>query len=153
MKLNPERSHILPYSHYHFNSFLNLIFFLLSIINHIGLICSFLWLIYFLFHFIYYKVIELLINRYEMFVFFLAVSILFLFYSYIKLVQYFWIFISILVITIILVSLLTKKLLIRIILPYFSGFVLFGTFEWWLTKNHPVEVNRWGEFPALQKTL
>lgn len=63
----------------------------------------------------------------------------------------FWIFIIIQLAVVILISMLTENVFVRFTLPSVLVFVLFLSGEYYLAKNHPVEVNRWGEFPSLQK--
>lgn len=82
---------------------------------------------------------------------FLPVSVLFCFILTYNWFNIFWIFILIQFTGIMVVSLFIKKPLVRLIAPSFLVFILFLASELWLTKNYPVEVNRWGEYPALQK--
>ena len=82
---------------------------------------------------------------------FLPVSVLFCFILTYNWFSIFWIFILIQFTGIIVISFLTKNLLLRVITPSILVFILFIASEFWLVSNHPLEVNRWGEYPALQK--
>jgi peptidoglycan/LPS O-acetylase OafA/YrhL len=82
---------------------------------------------------------------------FLPTSLVFCFILTSNWFNIFWIFILIQLTGVIFISMLTKSLFIRVTLPSFLVFVLFVSGEYYLSNNRPVEVNRWGEFPALQK--
>lgn len=82
---------------------------------------------------------------------FLPASVIFCFILTRNWFNVFWIFIIIQLIGVLGASLLTQKLLLRVVFSFSFVLFLIVVFENWLAINHPVEVNRWGELPALQK--
>lgn len=82
---------------------------------------------------------------------FIPTSIVFCFVLTTNWFSIFWLVVLILILTVFLISMLTTKLFPRIAFPLFLVFIVFVSAEFYLEKNHPVEVIRWGEFPALQK--
>ena len=63
----------------------------------------------------------------------------------------FWIFWLVLLIMWIIIRLLTENQIIRVCSSYILVIILFVLTESWLIRNHPVDVDKWGELPALQK--
>lgn len=63
----------------------------------------------------------------------------------------FWIVLLLMVIFRLFLSFLSDNFALRIIIPIIIVSVLIIVAEIFLNLNHPVEVNRWGELPALQR--
>lgn len=82
---------------------------------------------------------------------FIPASVIFLFVLTTNWFSIFWIFIIILIAGMLLMSLVTKRVTYMIFAPVALVLILIISVEGWLRRNHPVEVNHWGELPVLQK--
>ena len=82
---------------------------------------------------------------------FIPASVIFLFVLTSNWFSIFWIFIIVLLAGIMLMSLVTKRVMYMIFVPGALVLIITISVEGWLRKNHPIEVNHWGELPVLQK--
>jgi len=82
---------------------------------------------------------------------FISASIVFLLILTKNWFSIFWIFLSLLLLFQLIISPVTKNIIYRLILCYLLVCTCFILTEFRLETNRPVEVNSWGELPALQK--
>lgn len=82
---------------------------------------------------------------------FIIVSVIFVFVLTKNWFTVFWIFLSLILLFHFIISLFSRNIVWNLILSYLLVSASFIIVEYRLSASHPIEVNKWGELPALQK--